>query len=83
MQGITTVLVAALLNTALLPLTHAQQLRSAQTARTLALEQATSPTAAASGLRQSHEGLPISEPNSHGQRSFGNASADDTEEWPR
>ena len=46
MQGITTVLVAALLNTALLPLTHAQQLQSAQAARTLALEQATSPTAA-------------------------------------
>ncbi len=46
MQGITTVLVTALLNTALLPLTHAQQLQSAQAARTLALEQATSPTAA-------------------------------------
>ena len=46
MQGITTVLVAALVNTALLPLTHAQQLQSAQAARTLALEQATSPTAA-------------------------------------
>ena len=30
MQGITTVLVAALVNTALLPLTHAQQLQSAQ-----------------------------------------------------
>ena len=46
MRGITTVLVAALVNTALLPLTHAQQLQSAQAARTLALEQATSPTAA-------------------------------------
>ena len=45
MQGITTVLVAALVNTALLPLTHAQQLQSAQAARTLALEQASSPTA--------------------------------------
>jgi hypothetical protein len=52
-------------------------------ARKLALEQATSPTAAASRLRPLHEGLQTSEPRSHGQLSFGNSSADHTEEWPR
>ena len=49
-------------------------------ARKLVLERATSATAAANSLRQSHEGLPTSEPNAHRQRSFGNSSADEIEE---
>ena len=46
-------------------------------ARKLVLERATSATAAANSLRQSHEGLPTSEPNAHRQRSVGNSSADE------